>query len=241
MAKIQCGHCWQTHETVAQVRECSVAHKGGTLPPPWWSSKVKAQPKPAKRTEPKRDRSPSLPSNVKVDADGNVTWTNPKHNPWKDIHHQYEQGFTDGEYTRRKARAAVENEFRGTDDFGFLCPNMNCRDGYCHYRATVNASWCPSCETGMTAGSHEVFKPGYDFEPKQWYMVRIARWVYAHARKPENYNAGWDLVVEARTLAELVDQLVQAEAYTEKKAIQVMQEWVDLMNEQRRAAQNEAF
>jgi hypothetical protein len=224
MANIQCGHCWKTHQTIAQVRECSAAHKGGTEAPPWWSSKVKAQPK--------RDRSPSLPTDVKVNADGVVTWTNPKHNPWKDIHHEAEQDYTGGEYTRRKARTAVENEYRGTDQYGWLCPNAKCKDGYCHYRATVNASWCPSCNTGVTAGSGEVFSKGHNFEPAQWYLLRIAKWMNKRAWNPEHYNAGWDLIAEGMTMAEVVDYLREHDGYNEKRAIKALQELVDLKREQ---------
>lgn len=83
------------------------------------------------------------------------------------------------------------------------------------------------------------------------------------AEKPENYNAGWDIIVEATTDEELLDmfngdseedhaamvelfngdegiqRMLPAETYTEaKRRVQCI---VDMHDEQRRAAMNEIF
>jgi hypothetical protein len=233
--KVRCGHCWGYHESVAQVRNCSGQMKGGTLPPPWLTRKAKTQ------EIAKRVVSEYEPTAVVVAKDGTVSWTNPKRNPWKELHHQAERDYTDGEYTPRMGRAAVEREFEGTSSYGYLCPNAKCERGYCHYRATVNSSICENCRTAMHSGSHEVYSKGTDFEPTQWYLIRLARWLLAEAGKVERYNSGWDIIAEAYTEAEMVDLLREQDLLKFDKAVKYLQELVDLKSEQRRAVQNTAF
>lgn len=62
-------------------------------------------------------------------------------NPWRDQHMQAEMDYTGGEYTRSKARARVNGEYRNTDDMSEPC---EC-GGTCYYRATVGARQCPDC------------------------------------------------------------------------------------------------
>ena len=159
-----------------------------------------------------------LPTQVKVDVrTGLVSWINPKHNPWKDLHHQAERDYTGGEYTRRKAQAAVEREFRNTDSSGYLCPNQNCTEGYCHYRATTNSSWCPNCRTGMTAGSHEVFSTPNGFRATQWYLLQVARWSIVEARRQ---NIPLSLTLEN----DLVDAIDEHQLYSVKKVLAYFQQ-----------------
>jgi hypothetical protein len=170
--------------------------------PPW----AKGRPKPIQAKA-----SSDQPSNVRIDARGVVTWTNPLTNPWKDLHHQAERDYTGGEYTPRMGRAAVEMEYRGTDRYGYLCPNARCSGGYCHYRATVNASICPNCGTAMYSGSHEVYAPGQNFVATQWYLLQIVRWAIADMKHKE--------VEVTLTENELVDLCHQEHLYSVKRIL----------------------
>jgi hypothetical protein len=93
----------------------------------------------------------------------------------------------------------------------------------------------------MHGGSHEVYKPGQDFEPTQWYLLQTARWVLKHASKVENYNADWDIVAECKTEAEVVDELREKGILKFDAAIAHFQAYVELVGEQRRSVQNEVF
>lgn len=70
--------------------------------------------------------------------------TNGANSPWKALHLDAELDYTGGEYTPRKAMAAVDREYTGTDKLAEKCPNC---PGTCHWRATVGARICPDCHT----------------------------------------------------------------------------------------------
>lgn len=63
-------------------------------------------------------------------------------NPWMNLHMAAEMEHTGGEYTRAKARSAVQAEFdRGPAPMPCEC------GGTAHYRATVGVRKCPDCGT----------------------------------------------------------------------------------------------